>query len=499
MIRTILFDIGDTLVHAAAPGTPVDALQVHPTPGAARTLGALARTFRLGAVTDTSTMTGAEVRAVLAGHGIAEHLQTIVASVDVGAPKPDPTGVRRALDDLETAPEEAVLVGDAAVDEAAARRAGVAFVSVDPDVGIAVALRPLITEALGPFGAARALLGQVDESARSEAHGRHAQLTKPVGSLGQLEDLGAQLSAIAGIVPPPRPAPAAVAVFAADHGVARAGTTPWPQEVTAQMVGNFLAGGAAINAIARQVGADLVVVDVGVATPLPAHRDGHARLIRRAIRPGTADLSRGPALTPGDVVEALDIGAAVAVELHERGAACLVTGEMGIGSTTAAAATIAALTGRPGRACTGRGTGVDDAGFAKKVAIVEGAIARLPRPADPIAVLAEVGGLEIAALAGFVVGGASLGLPVVVDGVIADAALLCAVGLAPDCLGYVIAGHRSTEPGATVALEHLGLRALLDLDLRLGEGTGACLAVPLVQAAAGILRDMATFDDAGIG
>lgn len=499
MIRTILFDVGDTVVHAAAPGTPVEALPVRPTPFAARTLAALARGFRLGAVTDTATMTGADVRAALAGHGIAEHLEVIVSSVDVGAAKPDPAAVRRALDLLGTEPHHAVLVGDADVDEGAARRAGIGFVRVDPAAGIGAALRPLLTRELGPFGAARALLGPVDAGAMAAARHRHAQLTKPAGSLGQLEDVGAQLSAVAGAVPPPMPAPAAVAVFAADHGVARAGTTSWPQEVTAQMVGNFVAGGAAINAFARQVGAQVVVVDVGVATPLPATAADGPHLFRRRVRPGTADLSQGPALDQADVFAALDVGAEVAVELHGRGVRCLVTGEMGIGSTTASAATIAALTRRPGRACTGRGTGIDDEVLARKVAIVDAAVARITQPADPISVLAEVGGLEIAALAGFIVGGASLGLPVVVDGVIADAGLLCAVGLAPACADHAIAGHRSAEPGATVALEHLGLQPLLDLDLRLGEGTGACLAIPLVQAAARVLSEMATFESADIG
>ncbi len=362
-------------------------------------------------------------------------------------------------------------------------------VDVNPSRAVTVA------SSAGAFDRARRAVVPTDQAAAEAARARHLTLTKPPGSLGQLEDLGAQLSAIAGRCPPPVPAPAAVAVFAGDHGVLARGVSPWPADVTTQMVGNFLAGGAAVNVLARQVGAEVVVVDVGVAgAVVPGDR-----LVAARVRAGTADLVDGPAMTVDDATAALDVGAAVAGALVDGGARCLLTGDMGIGNTTPSAALIAAVTGAEAAEVTGRGTGIDDARLASKVAVVEAALARIAaadRP--PVELLAEVGGLEIAALAGFCVGGAARRVPVVLDGVIADAAAVVAAAAVPACSGYLVAGHRSTEPGATVALRHLDLQPVVDLGLRLGEGTGACLALPVVQAAARVLGEMATFADAGV-
>ncbi|MDP1819387.1 MAG: nicotinate-nucleotide--dimethylbenzimidazole phosphoribosyltransferase [Acidimicrobiales bacterium] len=500
MITTILFDIGDTLVRAAPPATAVEGLVAEPLDGVLRTLQALSRTFRLGAVTDTAVMSEADIRRALTGTGIGELLPVIVTSADIGAAKPDPRGIVAALAALAVSADEALFVGDADVDAESAAASGVAFARVDPTTTLRDAVRAGIRAVAGPFVAAQALVGPVDVTAAAEASDHQDRLTKPSGALGQLEALGVQLAAIAGSDPPPRPRPGAVAVFAADHGVVADGVTPWPQEVTGQMVANFVAGGAAINVLARQAGATVTVVDVGVASDLDQlGLQGAANLLRRRVRPGTASLAHGPAMTTDDVHAALAIGADVAADLVAAGAAVLVTGEMGIGSTTASAAVIAALTGRPAADVTGRGTGIDDAMLEHKIAIIEGALARFPvGAADPITVLAEVGGLELAALAGFIVGGASACVPVVVDGVIAGAALLAAVALEPAVLPYVIAGHRSTEPGATAVLEHLRLQPVLDLGLRLGEGSGACLALGVLDAAALVLAEMATFDSAGV-
>lgn len=351
----------------------------------------------------------------------------------------------------------------------------------------------------GDFERARRRIEPPDLDAERSAAELHRRLTKPAGSLGRIEALGIQLAAISGRVPPPVPAPAAVAVFAGDHGVVAEGVTPWPQEVTGQMVANFLAGGAAINALARQAGATVTVVDVGVASDLDAIgvRPPSA-LLRRRVRAGTANLATGPAMERSETIRALDVGAAVAAELVRAGAAVLVTGDMGIGNTTPSAALISRLLTLPAVEVTGRGTGIDDAMLARKVAVIERALARVPGDADPVTLLAEVGGLEIAALGGFIVGAAAQRVPVVVDGVIAGAALLVAHALAPDVLPYVVAGHRSTEPGATAVLAHLGLEPVLDLGLRLGEGSGACLALGLLEAAALVMAEMATFDSAGV-
>jgi nicotinate-nucleotide--dimethylbenzimidazole phosphoribosyltransferase len=261
------------------------------------------------------------------------------------------------------------------------------------------------------------------------------------------------------------------------------------------MVANFLAGGAVVNAFARQVGASVTVVDVGVATPLPPGPG----FIDANVRRGTGDLAVEPAMTPDEALAAIEVGIRVAGDLIDAGARCLLTGDMGIANTTPSAALIAVLTGSAPDAVTGRGTGVDDVTYTRKVGVVAAALARhdLDRD-DPLAVLAAVGGLEHAALAGFILGGAARRIPVIVDGVIAASAALVAAALAPDAVAAMVAGHRSVEPGATVALAHLGLTPLLDLGLRLGEGTGAVLALPVVAGAVRVLHEVATFDAAGV-
>jgi nicotinate-nucleotide--dimethylbenzimidazole phosphoribosyltransferase len=336
-----------------------------------------------------------------------------------------------------------------------------------------------------------------DVEAERAARERLDRMTKPPGSLGVLEDVAVQLAGIAGACPAPLPVPAVVAVFAGDHGVHAQRVTSWPQEVTAQMVANFLSGGAVVNAFAAELGAEVVVVDVGVTAPL----DAAEGLIDRKVRAGTADLADGPAMTVDEALRAVEAGIEVATRLATA-SPCLITGDMGIANTTASAALVCAFTGVTPAAATGRGTGVDDPTMARKVEVVGRAARRVPtRPATPVAalaVLAEVGGLEHAALAGFVLGAAAARVPVLLDGAIAGSAALVAAVLCPTALQYAFAGHASAEPGHAIALENLGLRPLLDLDLRLGEGTGALLALPLVSSAARALRDVATFDSAGV-
>ncbi|BCJ44861.1 hypothetical protein GCM10010168_16740 [Actinoplanes ianthinogenes] len=340
-----------------------------------------------------------------------------------------------------------------------------------------------------------AAIRPADEQAMAAARELQARLTKPAGSLGDLEELSVRLAGLAGVCPPPLPEPATVAVFAGDHGVHAQGVTPWPQEVTAQMVANFVAGGAVVNAFARQAGADVMVVDAGVAIPL----HGGPNLLDANVRRGTRDLAVEPALTREEALAAVDLGVAVAGQLVAAGARCLLTGDMGIANTTPAAALIAVFTGSDPATVTGRGTGIDDAMLAHKTEVIAAALARhTPDPADPLGVLATVGGLEHAALAGFVLGAAANRVPVIVDGVIAASAALAAAAFAPDAVAAMVAGHRSAEPGATVALAHLGLTPLLDLGMRLGEGSGAVLALPIVAAAVRVLHEVATFDSAGV-
>jgi len=336
-----------------------------------------------------------------------------------------------------------------------------------------------------------------DEAAAEAARRRHLRLAKPLGSLGRLEELGARLAGMAGECPPPVPESPAVIVCAGDHGVLERGVSPWPQAVTAVMVSNFCRGGAAVNAIAKTVAARVSVLDVGVASQLERHP-----LLRAAkVRRGTDDLSRGPAMSREEAARAVVAGAGVAEELVESGGVdLLVTGDMGIGNTTSAACLISTFTGCPPVETTGRGTGLDDETLKLKVSVVEEALGlHASDPEDSLGVLAAIGGLEHAAIVGVILTGAVYGMPVLLDGVVSNSAALVAHALAPHSTEYVIAGHRSAEPGARIALEHLRLEPFLDLDMRLGEGTGGLLAVPLVQAAARTLAEMATLEEIEFG
>ncbi|MDJ0370787.1 nicotinate-nucleotide--dimethylbenzimidazole phosphoribosyltransferase [Streptomyces sp. H10-C2] len=335
----------------------------------------------------------------------------------------------------------------------------------------------------------------LDAKALGEAWERQKRMTKPAGALGMLEIISAQLSGLSRQCPPPIPEPAAVAIFAGDHGVHAQGVTSWPQEVTAQMVANFLGGGAVCNAFANQVGAEVCVIDVGVASDLPSTPG----LLPRKVRYGTADFTAGPAMTRDEVLRAIEVGIETARDLVSAGNKALLTGEMGIANTTTSAALISVYTGQDPAEVTGRGTGINDEMHARKIDVVRRALdLHRPDPADPIGVLEAIGGLEHAAIVGLLLGAAALRTPVILDGVSAGAAALVARAIAPEVLAACIAGHRSAEPGHAAALTKLGLRPLIDLDLRLGEGTGALLALPLVQSAARVMHEVATFDSAGV-
>jgi nicotinate-nucleotide--dimethylbenzimidazole phosphoribosyltransferase len=503
LLDAVLIDIGGTLVHEAPPGTAVVDLEVQLRPSAVDDLAWLRETVRVGAVTNTAMMDEAQVRQLLAPSGVSDLLDVVVTSVDVGVEKPDPKPILVALERLGLdAPDRVLYIGDQTLDEDAATAAGVMYASItglagDADLTIREATQAWLERMAGHrFEEARARIVKADIEAVNNAAALQKQLTKPHGSLGRVETIGVQLAGIAGSCPPPIPEPATIAVFASDHGIVDWGVSPWPQEVTAQMVANFASGGAAINVLARHTGADIVLVDVGMVKPLSS--DAGSTVVARAIRPGTGNLAVGPAMSRTDALLALDVGVEIADAAIERGARCLITGEMGIGNTTSAAAIIAGITNRPPDEITGRGSGADDEMLARKISVIESAISQLSSTSGPLTLLELVGGFAIAAMAGFIVGGAAARVPVIVDGVIADAALLIATQLAPDAIDYVIAGHKSTEPAATAALEFLGIDPVLSLDLRLGEGTGAALALPVVQAAAKILREMATFDSAGV-
>jgi nicotinate-nucleotide--dimethylbenzimidazole phosphoribosyltransferase len=322
------------------------------------------------------------------------------------------------------------------------------------------------------------------------------RLTKPPGSLGRLEGIAARLCAIQQ-TETPRAAPRRVVVFAADHGVVAESVSAYPAAVTAQMVANFLRGGAAINALAGTVGADVFVVDVGVTGRIGTSGTAASFLSRR-VREGTGNMTQGPAMSHEDLASALTVGLDVSDAAAADGVAVLACGEMGIGNTTAASAVTAVLTQRPPADVTGRGTGIDSETLVRKVDAITRALQRNQPGLDPLEVLRTVGGLEVAAIAGAYIGAATHRIAIVGDGFIATAAALVAADLCPPFLDYWFAGHLSTEPGHHVQLAHLRQEPLLRLDMRLGEGTGAALAMHLLGAAVAMMNDMATFESAGV-
>lgn len=337
-------------------------------------------------------------------------------------------------------------------------------------------------------------IGPLDSAARIDARQRQDELTKPPGSLGRLERLATQIAGITGNGRPRLPRKAVI-VAAGDHGVTAEGVSAYPSEVTAQMVLNFASGGAAINVLARHAGARVIVVDVGVAEALPPQLP----IVHQKIAFGTANLMRGPAMTRTQALEAIHVGLDVVEAEYARGVDVICLGEMGIGNTTAASAMVAVLTSSRPADVTGRGTGIDDATWQHKVDVIQAALAaNAPDPTDALDVLAKVGGLEIAALVGVILGSAARRLPIIVDGFITTAAALVAAELCPEVRSYMVAAHRSVERGHAVALDYLELEPLLALDMRLGEGTGAVLTLGIVDASLALLDEMATFADADV-
>lgn len=337
-------------------------------------------------------------------------------------------------------------------------------------------------------------IGPLDEAAMAAARARQDTLTKPQGSLGRLEELSIQIAGIRGEIIP-RLEHKVIITMAGDHGVVAEKVGNWPQEVTTQMVYNFLRGGAGINVLARQIGARVVVVDMGVAFDLKTHPE----LLERKVGHGTGNIALGPAMTREQAIQSLETGIEVVNHEVSKGLQIIGTGDMGIGNTTPCSAICAVITAKTAEHVTGRGTGITDDQLRHKIDVVRRALeANSPDCCDPIDVLAKVGGFEIGGLAGVMLGAAAHRVPVAIDGFISGAAALIATGLAPRLKDYLIASHVSAEAGHRSMLEHMGLVPLLDLGMRLGEGTGAALGIFLAEAATRILGEMATFDEASV-
>ncbi len=342
-------------------------------------------------------------------------------------------------------------------------------------------------------------INPLDEDAIEKAKGRTRDLIMPSLALGRLHEISWQMAGIKrGIASELRDK--VIMVGAGDHGVAEEGVSLYPQEVTRQMVSGFIQGVAGINVIARHVGARVLVVDFGVkGDPVPLWLSAPDRFRNKKVAPGTGNITRGPAMSRGQAEEAIAKGIDVFEEERKRGVDIIATGDMGIANTTASAAVICALTGLPPEAIAGRGTGLDERRLQEKISVIGRALdVNRPDPADPLDVLATVGGFEIGGICGWILGGAAGGVPVIVDGFISTAAAMLAVAMEPKTKGYLFAGHLSEEKGHRIALEHLGLEPLLDLKMRLGEGTGAALAMPIIEAGMKILAQMATFEEAGV-
>jgi nicotinate-nucleotide--dimethylbenzimidazole phosphoribosyltransferase len=333
-----------------------------------------------------------------------------------------------------------------------------------------------------------------DKKAMAAARARQDMLTKPAGSLGRLEELSIQLAGIRGKARPEIKDKAMI-TMAADHGVVDEKIGNWPREVTAQMVQNFLRGGAGINVLARLAGARIIFADMGVASDLEAD----PQLIVRKIGYGTKNMCLGPAMTPEQAVRSIETGIEIVSREVDKGLDIVGTGDMGIGNTTASSAVFAAISGRAVEAVTGRGTGISDEQLAHKIDVIKRALAvNRPAPSQPLDVLGKVGGFEIGGLAGVMLGAAARHVPVVIDGFISGAAAMIAIALAPHLKDYLIAAHVSAEAGHAAMLEYLRLKPLLNLEMRLGEGTGAALGIFLAEAAARTLNEMATFAEAGV-
>lgn len=486
----ILFDLGNTLVKQANPGVPFQDLTVELLPGVEKLLAALYGKFTLGIVSNTTVITNSQIRAKLKDVGLDHFFEVVIATAELGIHKPDKQPMERALNQVNKDAYRVLYIGDNETDLQAAHAAGLAFAYTGPDIYSAIE-----QYSLNPSSAldrARGANLSFSAAHAGAVQARFDGLVKPLGSLGRIESVVAQ---IAGITRTEQPVidPVAVAVFAGDHGVAADGSvTPWPQEITLLMLEVMGQSRAAISIIAD--GADVYCQYINVG----ALADSNSINVRNErVVSGTADLRTASAMSTAQVLAAMEVGASAAERLIAGGSRALCTGELGIGNTTPSAAIIAHLLGLSAVQVTGRGSGIDEETLKSKIQVVKAALAKVGPDVGPVELLAGIGGSEIAALVGFILRAATLQVPIILDGVITLAAALVANSLRPEVREFLIASHCSTEPAAHLALEHLGLSPLLDLQLRLGEGTGAVLAVPILRTGCALLAKMAQLQELG--
>lgn len=484
----ILFDLGNTLIKQENPGVPYESLSVQILPGVQKLLDLLHGQVKLGIVSNTQTITSAEISNKLSLVGLDKYFDIIIATAELGKHKPDPAPIIAALLKINASADRTLYVGDVENDKIAALAAGVHFAYTGPDLYSSVHQYLLHSELAFDRAINNSPIFSKPhyDSVRKEFDG----LAKPVGSLGKLERITAQIAGITQ-VSNPTVDPAAIALFGADHGIgADDCVTPWPQAITGLMLEVMGENKAAVSVFADVADVYVQIINVGavVQSQSPGVRN-------ERVASGTKDIRTHDAMSDTIVRAALEVGAQTAERLIAGGSRCLVTGEVGIGNTTSSAALIAHFTHSTAEQVTGRGSGIDDETFARKVEIVGQLIAKTKNDSDPIQTLAQIGGIEIAALVGYILRATSLQVPIILDGVITLAAATVAQAINPGISEFLIAGHSSSEPGSRIAIAHLGLDPILDLELRLGEGTGAILAIPTLRASVQGLSQMARISD----
>lgn len=484
----ILFDLGNTLIKQANPLVPYEDLEVELLPGVRKLLEALQGKVALGIVSNTQSITASDIRAKLQEAGIDHFFEVVVATGELGIHKPDKRPIESAVSLIGKSASRCLYIGDNETDLQAATAAGVSFLYTGPDI-----FRVVEQYSMHPASALdRACNSPIlfSISHADACKNNFDGLVKPLGSLGRIETTVCQIAGIT-ISDQPSIDPVAVTVFAGDHGIASAdAVTPWPQGITLAMLGVMGQGRAAISIIASVADVYCQYVNVGALSDAPSPNVRNQRVVD-----GTKDFRFADAMSKSEVKAAMEVGAGTAERLIAGGSRSLCTGELGIGNTTAAAALIAHLLRLKAVEVTGRGSGIDDVTLASKIAVVDGLLQKCIATTDPVVLLEEMGGSEIAALVGYVLRAATLAVPIILDGVITLAAALVAYQIRPEIKEFFIASHCSTEPAAQLVLDHFGLHPLLDLNLRLGEGTGAVLAVPIIRAGCQLLAQMAHLNE----
>jgi nicotinate-nucleotide--dimethylbenzimidazole phosphoribosyltransferase len=480
----VLFDLGNTLIAQENPGTPFESLAVKVLPGVRELLDQLHNSVKLGIVSNTKTITAAEIKSKLSTVGLDKYFQTIIATAEFGTHKPDPAPIIAAIEQLQCAADRTLYVGDIETDKQGALSAGAHFAYAGPNLYQSV--KQYLLHSQSAFDRAVNTNPVFSKEHYNAVRKEFDGLAKPVGSLGMLEVIAAQIAGIT-LSRTPTIDPTAIALFGADHGIAADDSvTPWPQAITAQMLEVMGEKKAVVSVLAGVADVYVEIINIGAIVDSKSSNVRNER-----VASGTQDIRITHAMSENVVRAALEGGAQTAERLIAGGSRCLVTGEVGIGNTTPSAALIAQFTKTTAEEVTGRGSGIDDETYFRKKEIVANLIERTKNEEDPIKILAEIGGIEIAALTGYILRAASLQIPVVLDGVITLAAAIVAQAISQEVNQFLIAGHASSEPGSQIAITHLQLQPILDLELRLGEGTGALLSVPIVRSACQALSHVA--------